>query len=201
MFAPVLQVEAAARAARLEWALAANLNEIALPGVFFALDRTSDSLFLCYRIAAHELDAEQLTFHSEQPLPKNQVLQIVRDILAKNGLILKQISGVYHVGSHEVISSLESTASEGRANELITQVIRLKKGDPAKLIAVIRQIVPAEVALIPTPGSTSLLVRGSRSRWRRSRSCSTPLPTRASVQVASPSSRSSRARRRKWLSS
>ena len=46
LFAPVLQVEAAARAARLEWALAANLNEIALPGMFFALDRTSDSLFL-----------------------------------------------------------------------------------------------------------------------------------------------------------
>jgi general secretion pathway protein D len=161
LFAPVLQVEAAARAARLEWALAANLNEIALPGVFFALDRASDSLFLCYRIAARELDAEQLTFHSEQPLPKSQVLQIVRDILAKNGLILKQISGVYHVGSREVISSLESTAAEGRVNELTTQVIRLKKGDPAKLVAVIRPIIPAEVALIPTPGSTSLLVRGS----------------------------------------
>jgi general secretion pathway protein D len=102
-----------------------------------------------------------VTFHSEQPLPKSQVLQIVRDILAKNGLVLKQISGVYHVGSREVISGLESTAAEGRANELTTQVIRLKKGDPAKLVSVIRPIIPAEVALIPTPGSTSLLVRGS----------------------------------------
>jgi general secretion pathway protein D len=161
LFAPVLRIEATSRAAMLEWALAANLDQIEPPGVFFALDRASDSLFLCLRIAGEELDAEQLTFHSEQPLPKSQVLQIVRDILAKNGLVLKQISGVYHVGSREVISGLESTAAEGRANELTTQVIRLKKGDPAKLVSVIRPIIPAEVALIPTPGSTSLLVRGS----------------------------------------
>src|SRR5262245_42280534 len=111
LFAPVLQVEAASRAAKLEWALAANLHDIELPGVFFALDRASDNLFLCHRIAGEELDGERLSFHSEQPLPKSQVLQIVRDILAKNGLVLKQISGVYHVGSRDVISGLESTAA------------------------------------------------------------------------------------------
>src|SRR3954447_12538187 len=126
---------------------------------FFLRQMLGGALGLNY-MAAENLPGT-VTFHSQQPLPKNQVLQIVRDILAKNGLILKQISGVYHVGSREVISSLESTASEGRVNELTTQVIRLKKGDAAKLVAVIRPIIPAEVALIPTPGSTSLLVRGS----------------------------------------
>ena len=45
LFAPVLQIEAASRAAMLEWALAANLNQIELPGVFLALDRGSDSVF------------------------------------------------------------------------------------------------------------------------------------------------------------
>jgi general secretion pathway protein D len=102
-----------------------------------------------------------MTFHSEEPLPKRQVLQIVRDILAKNGLVLKQINGVFHVGTREAITGLESTAAEGRSNELTTQVIRLKKGDPAKLVAVIRPILPAGVSLLPTPGSTSLLVRGA----------------------------------------
>jgi general secretion pathway protein D len=161
LFAQVTPIEARSREAMLEWALVANLNRIDLPGTFFALDPVSDCLFVCYRDAAEHLDAEQLTFHSEQPLPKSQVLQIVRDILAKNGLVLKQISGVYHIGTREVISSLESTAAEGRVNELTTQVIRLKKGDPTKLIAVVRPIIPAGVSLIPTPGSTSLLARGS----------------------------------------
>jgi general secretion pathway protein D len=160
-FAPVIPVESRSREAMLEWALVANVEQIDLPGAFFALDRASDSLLVCYRVDAGGLDAERLTFHSEQPLPKSQVLQIVRDILAKNGLVLKQISGIYHIGTREVITGLESTAAEGRVNELTTQVIRLKKGDPTKLIAVIRPILPAGVSLLPTPGSTSLLVRGS----------------------------------------
>jgi hypothetical protein len=61
LFAPVLHIEAGSRAAMLEWALAANLIEIDLPGVFFALDRASDGLFLCCRIAGEDLDAEQLS--------------------------------------------------------------------------------------------------------------------------------------------
>src|SRR6476620_10683037 len=36
LFAPVLRIEAASRAAMLEWALAANLDQIELAGVFFA---------------------------------------------------------------------------------------------------------------------------------------------------------------------
>jgi hypothetical protein len=161
LFAQVIRIESAAREAMLEWALVANVEQIALPGAFLALDRPSDSLLVCYRIESADLDAERLTFHSEQPLPKSQVLQIVRDILAKNGLVLKQINGIYHVGTREAITGLESTAAEGRANELTTQVIRLKKGDPTRLIAVIRPILPTGVSLLPTPGSSSILVRGA----------------------------------------
>jgi len=160
-FAHVMPVDPRSREATLEWALVANVEEIDLPGAFIALDRASDVLLVCHRVDAASLDAEVLTFHSEQPLPKSQVLQIVRDILAKNGLVLKQINGVYHVGTREAITGLESTAAEGRANEFTTQVIRLKKGDPTKLIAVIRPILPAGGSLLPTPGSTSLLVRGA----------------------------------------
>jgi general secretion pathway protein D len=160
-FAHVMPVDSRSREAMLEWALVANVEQIDLPGAFLALDRATDSLLLCHRIDANGLDAERLTFHSEQPLPKSQVLQIVRDILAKNGLVLKQISGIYHVGTREAITGLESIAAEGRNDELTTQVIRLKKGDPTRLIAVIRPILPAGVSLLPTPGSTSLLVRGA----------------------------------------
>jgi general secretion pathway protein D len=160
-FAHVIPVDPRSREAVLEWALVANVERINLPGAFFALDRASDSLLLCCRVDSGGLDAEHFTFRSEQPLPKSQVLQIVRDILAKNGLVLKQISGIYHVGTREAITGLESTAAEGRVNELTTQVIRLRKGDPAKLIAVIRPILPAGVSLLPTPGSTSLLARGA----------------------------------------
>ncbi len=160
-FAPVIPVGSRSREAMLEWALAANVEQIDLPGAFLALDRASDSLLVCYRVDAGGLDAERLTFRSEQPLPKSQVLQIVRDILAKNGLVLKQISGIYHVGTREAISGLESTAAEGRVNELTTRMIRLRKGDPTRLVAVIRPILPAGVSLLPTPGSTSILARGS----------------------------------------
>ena len=102
-----------------------------------------------------------VTFQSEAPLPKGQVLQIVRDILAKNGLILKQISGIYHVGSREVISGLEGMAAEGRGSELTTRIIRFPKGDPAKLVAVVKTIVPNAMIMEPSPGSSTLLVRGT----------------------------------------
>jgi hypothetical protein len=38
----------------------ANLHEVELPGVVFALDRASDNLFLGHRIAGEELDGERL---------------------------------------------------------------------------------------------------------------------------------------------
>jgi Tir chaperone protein (CesT) family len=61
LFAPVTPVDSRSREAMLEWALVANVEQIDLPGAFFALDRASDSLLICYRVDTGNLDAERLS--------------------------------------------------------------------------------------------------------------------------------------------
>ena len=41
----------------------------------------------------------QITFHTEEPVPKGQILQIVRDLLARSGLEMLKVNGVYQIGT------------------------------------------------------------------------------------------------------
>ncbi len=100
-----------------------------------------------------------VTFRTEEPVAKSQVLQIVRDILARNGLELRSINGVYHVGRPELISSIEAIGSAGGAGEKTTKILRLRRGTGADLLALARQVVPRGVELIGTNSPDTIIVR------------------------------------------
>lgn len=102
-----------------------------------------------------------VTFRTEEPVPKSQVLQIVRDILARNGLEVRSINGVYHVGKPELIASIETAAEAGRASERVTRILRLTKGKGSDLLSLAQQVAPPGIEIIPSNNPDTVLVRAA----------------------------------------
>ncbi len=102
-----------------------------------------------------------VTFRTEEPVPKAQVLQVVRDILARNGLEMRSINGVFHIGKPELIGSIEATGQAGRVGERTTRILRLRKGAGGDLLALARQIVPPSIELVQTNNPDTILVRAT----------------------------------------
>jgi len=102
-----------------------------------------------------------VTFRTEEPVPKSQVLQIVRDILARNGLEVRSINGIYHVGRPDLIASMETTAEAGRASERVTRILRLKKGKGSELLSLAQQVAPPGIEIIPSNNPDTVLLRAA----------------------------------------
>jgi len=102
-----------------------------------------------------------ITFRTEQPVPKGQLLQVVRDVLGRNGLQMTFMNGIYQVGRPEVIAAMEQTAAAGRESEQVTRVVRVRRGSTGEVAAFVRQLVPADVRLLPTAGGDAIVVRAA----------------------------------------
>lgn len=98
-----------------------------------------------------------ITFRTEQPIPKRQVLQVVRDVLARNGLEMRLFDGVYHIDKPEVLAALGQISTSGRAGERMTRLVQIKKGSASELAGLVRQLVPEDVTL-GTDGGDKILI-------------------------------------------
>src|SRR5262249_12698469 len=103
--------------------------------------------------------AGSVTFRTEQPIPKSQVLQVVRDILGRNGLEMRYMNGVYHVATAEVLTLLQQNGAAGRVGDQTMRVVRLHKENAREIIAAVRQLVPEEVTLAPSNGGSAVMIR------------------------------------------
>lgn len=99
-----------------------------------------------------------ITFKTEQPISKGQVLQVVRDILSRNGLAMRYLNGVYQIATPDAITALEQTSASGRIGEQVTRVVRIRKGAAADIISFVRQLVPDDVTLASVNGGDSIIV-------------------------------------------
>ncbi|WP_375453331.1 secretin N-terminal domain-containing protein [uncultured Methylobacterium sp.] len=113
-------------------------------------------------IAPDELGGS-ITFRTEQPLPKSQILQVVRDLLARSGLELRSINGVYHVGRPELINSIEGVGQAGRESDRVSRVIRLKRGNSRELLDLAKQALPKGIELVATNTPDTLILRAEPS--------------------------------------
>lgn len=103
--------------------------------------------------------AGSVTFRTEQPISKNQVLQVVRDVLGRNGLEMRYMNGVYQIATSEAMAGLQQTVAPGRATDQTTRVLRLRKGSANEVIAFVRQLVPEEITMVPASGGASIVVK------------------------------------------
>lgn len=110
---------------------------------------------------ANEALAGTVTFRTEKPVPKMQVIPIVRDILARNGQVMKLVNGVYHIGGLETIQAVERASLIGKSGELVTRVIDLKNRVSPNLGEVLEQIVPAGASASITPSGDKIVIKAA----------------------------------------
>ncbi len=103
----------------------------------------------------------RITFRTETPIPKSRVLDVVRDLLARNDLVIRAINGVYHVGSAAVIQGLTANAAAGSAGEEITRIVKLGRGNAAQVVQLGNALVPGGVQLQASSSPNTVVLRAS----------------------------------------
>lgn len=102
-----------------------------------------------------------VTFRTQQPIPSSQVLQVLKDILARNGYALRLINGVYQVGTLEQLELLAQTSAAGSLGEDATRVVRVPRGDVESLAEVVNQILPSGTRVSPYADNQALILKGN----------------------------------------
>ncbi|WP_407048054.1 secretin N-terminal domain-containing protein [Methyloraptor flagellatus] len=102
--------------------------------------------------------AGKVSFYTEQPIPKADVLHLVRDILARNGYQMVLLDGVYHIGKPDTITSMVQMRTAGRSGEQSTRLVKISKGNSTEIAAFVRQIVGPDVSIGPANGGDSVVV-------------------------------------------
>lgn len=101
-----------------------------------------------------------VTFRSEQNFTRRQVVEVLSDILARNGYLMQYFNGVYHIGRPEELQTLTGIrgASSTAAEE--TTVVRLRRAAPDNLADIINSILPAGTTVQLVDNSNGVMING-----------------------------------------
>ena len=102
--------------------------------------------------------AGKVSFYTEQPIQKGEVLHLVRDILARNNYQMVLLDGIYHIGRPDAITTMVQNRTAGRSGEQSTRLVRIAKGNSTEIAAFVRQIVGPDVSVGPANGGDSVVV-------------------------------------------
>lgn len=100
-----------------------------------------------------------VTFVTEEPIVKSQVLPIVRSVLARNGYVLKLVGGVFHIARPETISALEANQKLGESATLISRIVELGRPIASNLKAALEPTLPEGSSLTPSTDNMRLIVQ------------------------------------------
>lgn len=102
-----------------------------------------------------------VTFRTEVPIPKGQVLQVVRDVLSREGLELRLLNGVFHVGTPELIAQVDETSSIGNSGEQVTRIVRLPENNARDVTALVSQLLPENINVLLSTAADTVVVRAN----------------------------------------
>lgn len=106
----------------------------------------------------------KVTFTTEQPIPKGQVLQVVRDILGRNNYEMQLIDGVYQIGRRETIAAINDVSASGRSGEQTTRIVRISKGSSTEIAQFVKQLVGSDVSIGSANGGDAVVIRAPTSQ-------------------------------------
>lgn len=104
-----------------------------------------------------------IDFRIETPLPKSRVIQVVRDLLARNGLVMRLINGVYQIGPAELIQSLQANSNLGRPGDDTTKIVNLGSNNATQVVAIASQLLPQDVSVMVSSSSDKVVVRANQN--------------------------------------
>lgn len=103
----------------------------------------------------------RITFRTEVPIPKAQLIEVVRDLLARQNLAITFLNGVYHVGSPDLITSLKQNGTVGRQGDITVRTMPIKGGKAGQVVQLANQIVPQTVRLLPSSDDTKIIIQAT----------------------------------------
>ncbi|WAJ30488.1 secretin N-terminal domain-containing protein [Antarcticirhabdus aurantiaca] len=106
---------------------------------------------------------QSVNFRTETPIPKSRVLQVVRDLLAREGLVIRLINGVYQIGTLETLTTLETNAAAGRTGEEVSRIVKLSDGNAAEVAQLASQLLPAGTSVQASTAANTLVIKASPS--------------------------------------
>ena len=109
---------------------------------------------------------EPITFRSEERFSKPEVLQVLADILARNGYLIQYFNGVYHVGRPEELDTLTGLRGRAAVEGDEAHVITLRRSAPENIAEIVAALVPPGITVTAVPDSNNLLVRGDPSQFQ-----------------------------------
>lgn len=102
------------------------------------------------------------SFKVDSPVPKSRLLQMVRDLLARHNLAMRQFNGMYHIGPPELIETMAANVARGGGTDG-TRLVRLQRGNAQQVAALANQLLTSGIEVIDTNAPDSLLIRGNAS--------------------------------------
>jgi general secretion pathway protein D len=108
---------------------------------------------------------EPVTFRSEQRFTRAEVLQVLADILARNGYLIQYFNAVYHVGRPDELDTLTGLRGRTALESDETFVIALRNSSPENIAEIVAALIPPGNTVTAVPDSNNLLVRGDPSQF------------------------------------
>ncbi|SDR14942.1 type II secretion system secretin GspD [Pseudovibrio sp. Tun.PSC04-5.I4] len=100
-----------------------------------------------------------VTFQTEKPIAKDQMLSLVRVLLGRNGYILKLIDQIFHIGRPETIQAIEQFSGVGSAGDLKLRILPVRSASADDAAGVLQAILPAGASAIAVEGTNKVAVR------------------------------------------
>lgn len=107
-----------------------------------------------------------LTFRSERKLSQTELLQVLADVMARNGYLIQYFNGVYHVGTAEELNTLTGLRERSNLAGDATYVIAMSRTPPEGLEQILAALVPSGNTVSQIPETNNLLVRGDPSQFK-----------------------------------
>lgn len=102
--------------------------------------------------------APPVTFRTQQPIPRSQLVPVLRDIVGRSGLVLRRINGIWHVAPPATMDVLTTMQASGQSADFLLDVIQLGGGSAEEVAPVIGALLPATARVVPVPSANSLVV-------------------------------------------
>ncbi|MGR3483829.1 MAG: secretin N-terminal domain-containing protein [Paracoccaceae bacterium] len=114
-----------------------------------------------------------VTFRSNERFAPSQLVQILADIVAREGFVLRYFNGVYHIGTPEELQRLAASRGASTLDNEQLYIIELpagtggEDGDGAQeLVGVLSSLIPTSNQVFVVPGTGNIGVRGDPSQFQ-----------------------------------
>lgn len=107
-----------------------------------------------------------VTFRSEKRFRKSELVQILADILARNGYLIQYFNSVYHIGLPEELETLTGLRARTGLEGDQLYVVELRDTAPENIAEIASALIPPGNTITAVPDSSNIVVRGDPSQFR-----------------------------------